>query len=139
MNFFKTVFLLSLLSILFVYVGRAFGGQTGMTIALVLVLAMNFFSYWFSDKIVLREFATRSNEWPIGDRSSFRYFSISCQLALKIISLFIVFSLFQNIILSEIYRTTKNNLMQTRCLISPADSLKLYLPSKLKVFDSSRL
>ena len=54
MNFFKTVFLLSLLSILFVYVGRAFGGQTGMTIALVLVLAMNFFSYWFSDKIVLR-------------------------------------------------------------------------------------
>lgn len=54
MNFFKTVFLLSLLSIMFVYVGNALGGQTGMTIALVLVLGMNFFSYWFSDKIVLR-------------------------------------------------------------------------------------
>jgi heat shock protein HtpX len=59
MNLFKTVFLLSLLSILFVYAGRALGGQTGMTIALIFVLGMNFFSYWFSDKIVLRMYGAQ--------------------------------------------------------------------------------
>ncbi|HLC14743.1 MAG TPA: zinc metalloprotease HtpX [Thermodesulfovibrionia bacterium] len=59
MNFFKTVFLLSLLSVLFVYAGRAMGGQTGMTIALIFVLGMNFFSYWFSDKIVLRMYGAQ--------------------------------------------------------------------------------
>ena len=39
---------------LFVVIGRFIGGQSGMFIALALAVAMNFFSYWFSDKMVLK-------------------------------------------------------------------------------------
>ncbi|HAX77660.1 MAG TPA: zinc metalloprotease HtpX [Cyanobacteria bacterium UBA11372] len=53
MNTLRTTFLMALLSVLFVLVGQAIGGQSGMTIAFVLALGMNFFSYWFSDKMIL--------------------------------------------------------------------------------------
>jgi len=42
------------LTLVLVWAGAAFGGQSGMTIALIFALAMNGFSYWFSDKIVLK-------------------------------------------------------------------------------------
>jgi heat shock protein HtpX len=50
----KTFILLAGLTVLMVGIGRALGGTGGMQIALVLAVAMNFFSYWYSDKIVLR-------------------------------------------------------------------------------------
>jgi heat shock protein HtpX len=50
---FKTVLLLTALTVLFLFVGRAIGGQSGMVFAFILALGMNFFSYWFSDKIAL--------------------------------------------------------------------------------------
>jgi heat shock protein HtpX len=50
----KTFVLLAGLTVLMVLIGRALGGTGGMQIALVLAVAMNFFSYWYSDKIVLR-------------------------------------------------------------------------------------
>ncbi|PKN28696.1 MAG: protease HtpX [Deltaproteobacteria bacterium HGW-Deltaproteobacteria-21] len=53
-NWFKTALLLGVLTALIVWVGNMFGGRQGMTIAFVLAIGMNFFSYWFSDKIVLR-------------------------------------------------------------------------------------
>ena len=53
-NQFKTVILLTLMTVFIMMVGRVLGGQQGMIIALVLAGAMNFFSYWFSDKMVLR-------------------------------------------------------------------------------------
>lgn len=53
-NVLKTTFLLTLLTILLVIMGGAVGGQGGMIIAFLLAAAMNFGSYWFSDKIVLR-------------------------------------------------------------------------------------
>ena len=53
-NIFKTTFLLSLLTILLVIMGGAVGGQGGMMVAFLLAAAMNFGSYWFSDKIVLK-------------------------------------------------------------------------------------
>jgi heat shock protein HtpX len=53
MNALKTTFLLGLLSALIVAVGGMFGGSQGMILALGLAAAMNFFSYWFSDRIVL--------------------------------------------------------------------------------------
>lgn len=53
MNYLKTFFLMGLLTILFVYIGDLIGGQTGMVYAFGFALFMNFFSYWFSDKIVL--------------------------------------------------------------------------------------
>jgi len=50
----KTFILLAGLTVLMVLIGRALGGTSGMQVALVMALAMNFFSYWYSDKIVLR-------------------------------------------------------------------------------------
>lgn len=50
----KTLFLLALLTALILFLGQALGGRGGLIIALVLALAMNFVSYWWSDKIVLR-------------------------------------------------------------------------------------
>ena len=54
MNQFKTTLLLSLLTVLLVAMGGAVGGSGGMLIAFVMAAVMNFGSYWFSDKIVLR-------------------------------------------------------------------------------------
>lgn len=53
-NTFRTVFLMALVALLFLFIGGMLGGQTGMIIALVIALSMNFFSYWYSDKLVLR-------------------------------------------------------------------------------------
>jgi len=52
-NAFKTAFLLTFLTLLLMFVGRWFGGQNGMAIALVFAAVMNFVSYFFSDKIAL--------------------------------------------------------------------------------------
>jgi heat shock protein HtpX len=52
-NTFKTAFLLTLLTLLLLFIGRAFGGQNGMVIAFVLAAVMNFVSYFYSDKIAL--------------------------------------------------------------------------------------
>ena len=49
----KTLFLLVLLSGLFLVVGNAFGGRGGLGVALILSVVMNIGAYWFSDKIVL--------------------------------------------------------------------------------------
>ncbi|OGC77033.1 MAG: protease HtpX [candidate division Zixibacteria bacterium RBG_16_40_9] len=53
MNILKTAFLLTLLTLLLVFIGNLIGGQQGMLIALVFAGILNFISYWFSDKIVL--------------------------------------------------------------------------------------
>jgi heat shock protein HtpX len=53
MNTLKMVFLMTLMMILFLAVGYLVGGNSGMLIAFVFSIAMNFGSYWFSDKVVL--------------------------------------------------------------------------------------
>lgn len=53
-NTIKTVFLIVLMTALLIVIGRAIGGTTGMFFAFVIAIGMNFFSYWFSDKIVLK-------------------------------------------------------------------------------------
>jgi heat shock protein HtpX len=52
-NIFKTALLLGVLTAMLVLIGGAIGGQQGMVIAFFIALVMNFFSYWFSDKMVL--------------------------------------------------------------------------------------
>ena len=52
-NTFKTAFLLTALTLLLVFVGRIFGGQNGMLIALIFAALLNFVSYFYSDKISL--------------------------------------------------------------------------------------
>ncbi len=59
MNAVKTVFLMTLMMVLFLFIGYSLGGNTGMTIALVFSLLMNFGSYWFSDKIVLKMYRAK--------------------------------------------------------------------------------
>ncbi len=52
-NTFKTAFLLTALTLILMFIGRAFGGQNGMFLALAFATVMNFVSYFFSDKIAL--------------------------------------------------------------------------------------
>ncbi len=52
-NTFKTAFLLTALTLLLMFIGRVFGGQSGMLIALIFAAVMNFVSYFYSDKIAL--------------------------------------------------------------------------------------
>ena len=59
MNGFRTTILLAALTALVVWIGQMFGGTHGAVIALVIAGAMNFFSYWFSDKIVLRMYGAQ--------------------------------------------------------------------------------
>ena len=58
-NLMKTAILMAAITALFMLVGRWMGGQAGMMLALVVALGMNFFSYWFSDKIVLKMYNAR--------------------------------------------------------------------------------
>src|SRR5439155_24658620 len=53
MNTFRTMILLAVLTALLVWAGDLIGGRQGAMIAFILAGVMNFFSYWFSDKIVI--------------------------------------------------------------------------------------
>jgi len=59
MNYFKTTILLIALTLLLVWAGGMFGGRQGAAIAFIFAMGMNFFSYWFSDKIVLKMYGAR--------------------------------------------------------------------------------
>src|SRR6201995_4718118 len=58
-NWVKTATLMAAITALFVVIGGMIGGQKGMMLALLIALGMNFFSYWFSDKMVLRMYNAR--------------------------------------------------------------------------------
>ena len=58
-NWFKTTLLLGVMTALIVFIGGLFGGRQGMAIAFILAMGMNFFSYWYSDRIVLRMYRAR--------------------------------------------------------------------------------
>lgn len=62
MNTLKTTFLMAILTILLVLIGGAIGGKGGMTMAFLLAGGMNFFSYWFSDRIVLSMYGAQQIE-----------------------------------------------------------------------------
>lgn len=67
MNGFKTVILMTAMMVLFILVGGLIGGDNGMIIAFLISLAMNFGSYWFSDKMVLAMYRARQvtqDEYP---------------------------------------------------------------------------
>lgn len=54
MNTMRTFILMAALTALFVFIGNLIGGQSGMMVAFAIAMLMNFISYWFSDKIVLK-------------------------------------------------------------------------------------
>ena len=78
-NVFKTGFLLAVLTVMLVLLGGAFGGRQGMLIAFVIALLMNFFSYWFSDKMVLAAYGAQ----PIEEASAPRLYAIVHRLATR--------------------------------------------------------
>jgi heat shock protein HtpX len=59
MNRLKTAMLLALLTALFLWIGQAIAGQAGFIIALIFAAIMNFASYWWSDRIVLRMYGAQ--------------------------------------------------------------------------------
>lgn len=59
----KTVFLLTFLTVIFVFLGYSFGGTSGMLIAFLMAGGMNFYAYYYSDQQVLKHY----NATPIED------------------------------------------------------------------------
>ncbi|MDF1555378.1 MAG: zinc metalloprotease HtpX [Deferrisomatales bacterium] len=70
MNRLKTTALLTLLTLLLVAMGNAIGGTGGMVAAFLLAAAMNFGTYWYSDKLVLKMY--RAREASDGEHPEFR-------------------------------------------------------------------
>jgi heat shock protein HtpX len=60
MNIFKTAILLTGLTLILVLAGEYFGGESGALLALAVAAAMNFFSYFYSDKIALRMYRAQA-------------------------------------------------------------------------------
>ncbi len=77
MNWFKTGFLLAGLTALFMGAGFMLGGESGMMIALVVAVGMNFFAYWNADKVVLRMYNARE----VNARTAPGFYGIVQQLA----------------------------------------------------------
>ncbi len=59
MNTLKTTFLLGALTLIFIYAGAMMGGRAGMIFAFMLAIGMNFFAYFYSDKVVLKMYGAR--------------------------------------------------------------------------------
>jgi len=72
MNSLKVTFLLLLLTLVFVGIGYLFAGERGMILAFGLAVIMNFVSYWFSDKIVLKMYRAR----PANEKHDRRLLSV---------------------------------------------------------------
>ena len=79
MNTLKTAVLLGALTGLLMLIGGFFGGRQGMVIAFILAAAMNFFSYWFSDKIVLKMYGAQE----VSERDPPELYSMVRNLALR--------------------------------------------------------
>jgi len=79
MNYFKTTVLLIALTLILVWVGSMFGGRQGAVYAFAIAMGMNFFSYWFSDKIVLKMYGARE----VSDQESPTYYGIVKELVTR--------------------------------------------------------
>jgi heat shock protein HtpX len=75
----KTAFLLTALTLLLLFLGLAFGGERGMTMALVFAVLMNGTAYFFSDKIALMS----SGAQPISKEQAPRLYEVMERLAAK--------------------------------------------------------
>ena len=73
----KTAFLMALMTMLLMAIGDYFGGLQGMTIMLVVGVAMNFFTYWNSDKMVLAHYGAQE----VNARTAPRLYGIVKRLA----------------------------------------------------------
>ena len=77
MNMIRTAMLLAFMTALFMGVGYLIGGSSGMTIAFLMAAGMNLFSYWNSDKMVLR----MHHAVEVDERNAPEYYGIVRDLA----------------------------------------------------------
>ena len=73
----KTTILLAALTGIILLIGGLLGGQGGLQIAFIFAIGMNFFSYWFSDKMVLRAYRAQ----PLDPSNAPELYSIVSELA----------------------------------------------------------
>lgn len=78
-NLIKTAVLMAAITALFMAIGAVLGGRQGMTIALLIALGMNFFSYWFSDQLVLKMY----NAQPVDAGSQPDFYAMVAELAAR--------------------------------------------------------
>ncbi len=78
-NLAKTAILMAAITALFVVVGGMLGGEQGMFMALLIAIGMNFFSYWFSDTMVLK----MTNAQQVDERSAPQLYALVQELADK--------------------------------------------------------
>jgi len=78
-NLLKTAILMAAITALFMAIGALLGGQTGMMLALAVAVAMNFFSYWYSDKLVLKMY----NAQEVDETSAPHFYRTVRELAQK--------------------------------------------------------
>ena len=76
-NLMKTAILMAAITALFMAIGSTLGGQQGMMLALIVALGMNFFSYWFSDKMVLKMY----NAQEVDETSAPQFYRMVRELA----------------------------------------------------------
>lgn len=76
-NLMKTAILMAAITALFMAIGSLLGGRQGMMLALIVALGMNFFSYWFSDKLVLRMY----NAKEVDESSAPQFYGMVRELA----------------------------------------------------------
>jgi heat shock protein HtpX len=77
MNTLKTVFLMTFMMVLLMFVGSLVGGEQGVVTAFIISLVMNFGAYWFSDKIVLMMYHARE----VTEAEAPKLFSVVIRLA----------------------------------------------------------
>jgi heat shock protein HtpX len=78
-NLLKTAVLMAAITALFMAIGALLGGQQGMILALLVALGMNFFSYWFSDKLVLKMY----NAQEVDESSAPQFYRMVRELAAR--------------------------------------------------------
>ena len=76
-NLLKTAVLMAAITALFMAIGSLLGGRQGMMLALVIALGMNFFSYWFSDALVLKMY----NAKQVDESSAPQFYRMIQELA----------------------------------------------------------
>jgi len=76
-NLLKTAVLMAAITALFMAIGAMIGGRAGMMVALLVAVGMNFFSYWFSDKMVLRMY----NAQEVDESSAPQFYRMVRELA----------------------------------------------------------
>ena len=76
-NLMKTAILMAAITALFMAIGSLLGGRSGMLLALAVAVGMNFFSYWFSDKLVLKMY----NAQQVDETSAPQFYRMVQELA----------------------------------------------------------